>query len=81
MARRPTAKKKLKAKSITAAMMPHAVPPSYTVPARIAMQQHCPIAAKSISFRLPSRSIVQIGTSEEAKYAMPLNPANSSDRL
>ena len=67
MARRPTAKKKLKRKSMTTATIPHAVLPSFTVPARIAMQTHCPAAAKSINLRLPRRSITQIGTIAEKK--------------
>jgi hypothetical protein len=53
----PTAKKKLNRKSITVATIPAEWPPSYTVPARIAMHAHCPAAAKSIRGRRPSLKI------------------------
>jgi hypothetical protein len=63
----PTAKKKLKRKSITEATMPEALLPLETVPASTDMQQHMPMTAKSMSLRRPSLSKIQIGGSEDRK--------------
>lgn len=63
----PTAKKKLKRKSITEATIPEALLPFDTVPASTAIQQHMPITANNISLRRPSRSRIQIGGREERK--------------
>lgn len=67
IASNPIAKKKLNANNIIEATIPAEAEPSDTVPARIAIQQPCPAAAKSISFRLPSLSMTQIGMSELRK--------------
>lgn len=67
IASKPTAKKKLNANSMIDATIPAEVEPSDTVPARIAIQQPCPAAANSISFRRPSLSMIQIGMSELRK--------------
>lgn len=80
IANNPTAKKKLNKNSMTVATRPAEVEPFQTVPARIAMQAHWPAAAKSISFRLPSLSMIQIGMSDEKKYATPLKPARRRAR-
>lgn len=81
IASKPTAKKKLNRKSMRMATIPALLLPLETVPARIAMHAPWPTAAKSISLRRPRRSIIQIGTREDRKYATPLNPANSRDKL
>ena len=52
--RNPIPKKKLNRNSITVATIPASWPPSHTVPAKIAMQAHWPLAAKSMSLRRPS---------------------------
>lgn len=52
---------------MTVATIPLAVLPLYTVPARIAIQQHWPAQANSISLRRPRRSKIQIGGNEEKK--------------
>lgn len=94
MARRPVAKKKLNRNSMTVATKPAACPPSQIVPAKTAIQQPWPMTANIMSLRRPRlekisimsglrhgstyRSIVQIGTREEKKYAIPLKPANSN---
>ena len=62
-----TAKKKLKRKSMTEATIPEALLPLETVPASTDMQQHIPMTAKSINFRRPSLSKIQIGGSEDRK--------------
>ncbi|KAK5635813.1 hypothetical protein RRF57_011525 [Xylaria bambusicola] len=80
IASRPTAKKKLNKKSTTIATIPAGLDPFDTVPAKIAMQAAWPVAAKSMSLRRPSRSMIQMGTSDEKKYATPLKPASKSDR-
>jgi hypothetical protein len=67
MARKPTAKKKLKRKSMVAATIPVALNVTEVVPARTAMHAHWPMAAKSMSLRRPMRSMSQIGMSEEKK--------------
>lgn len=67
IASKPTAKKKFKRNSITIATTPADLDPFETVPASIAMQQACPVHAKSMSFLRPKRSSNQIGTREEKK--------------
>lgn len=67
MASMPTAKKKLNKNSIAEAMMPEALFPFETVPARTDMQQHIPMTANNISLRRPSLSRIQIGGSDETK--------------
>jgi hypothetical protein len=64
MARRPTAKKKLNRNSITVATKPEAWDPSQTVPARIAIQQPCPITANIISLRRPRLYRVSISSQD-----------------
>lgn len=81
MASKPTAKKKLNMNSITVAIIPEVVLPLEIVPANIAMQEHMPMHANSISLRRPKRSMIQIGGSEDTKYATPLKPARSRERL
>ena len=69
IASKPTAKKKLNRNNITVATIPAEVLPSWTVPARMAMQHPWPTTANSINFRRPKRSMVQIGTKVEKKSA------------
>lgn len=67
IASRPTAKKKLNRKSMVAAIIPVPLWDTEVVPASTAMQHACPMTAKSMSFRRPIRSMIQMGMSEERK--------------
>jgi hypothetical protein len=77
----PTAKKKLNRKSIAEATIPELLFPFETVPARTDMQQHIPVQANNMSLRRPNLSRIQIGGSDETKYATPLKPASKRDRF
>jgi hypothetical protein len=79
IARRPTPKKKLNRKSMTVATIPEAWLPSHTVPAKIAMQQHWPAAAKSINLRRPSLSALEI-IIRRNKRALPINGPDGDKR-
>lgn len=77
MANRPTLKKKLKRKSMTLATMPGAKLETEVVPARMAMQQHCPTSAKIINLRCND---VLAASTTESLAAHPSDPINQPNR-